>query len=482
MNRYIKRIVMAIVVSSSCFIGTVVWFQIGKTENHKSDVQPVARLDHADNEVQRKPVKRVIWEGLSRNDELYPGEAIRTASNAEAQLFFMQTGTTVHLDPDSLIVLEQNDKGLSLDFLQGNLFVQSNDSNPKNGEGLTLKSGQSEIKLKSADMSLSKKQNGDVSLEVHRGEAELEQGNKKTALTNEKSAELSAQGVSTVVEHVQVLHPQAGETLLLNLTKSEKMELSWKPLAAGYNVSVETGANHNAMTKVADLTRPGASGHLTLPVKPGRWYLRLVATSNDVKQPQLSSSVIPYTIMPKAPPFLAEPRNGATVIKSDANSKQKFSWVDRNDFSSHVIEIAAEPSFRKIAAHENLDGDATSFESHLDDGTYYWRVTGFLKHEPLISDIGKFTLVSHFEVKPPVLISPANNQKLALPEVRQAGLDFRWQAPASVENFHVTIEHQLTDNKWEPVDSEDSDAQKVHLAGTSLKPGVYRWKVASIDP
>src|SRR6185437_15575918 len=106
-----------------------------------------------------------------------PGEAIRTAPNADAQLFFMKSKTTVHLDPDSLIVLEKNNSGLSLDFLQGNMFVQSS---AQGHDGLTLKTGNGEIKLKSADLSLSKAQNGHVQLEMHRGVAELQQGSKKT--------------------------------------------------------------------------------------------------------------------------------------------------------------------------------------------------------------------------------------------------------------------------------------------------------------
>src|SRR5690606_701016 len=151
------------------FMGTVFWFESGKPKARRDKKQAVARLNEAINEVQRKPVKRVIWESISRNEDLFPGEAIRTAPNAEAKILFVKTGVTIQLDPDSLVVLEENDKGLSLDFLQGNLFVQSTGSQGAGGApgGLTVKTGSGEINLKSADLSLSKDQSGKVNLEVY---------------------------------------------------------------------------------------------------------------------------------------------------------------------------------------------------------------------------------------------------------------------------------------------------------------------------
>src|SRR3954468_13264539 len=125
MKKNLWRVAVALIISSGGFVGTVVWFESGKAESQRGDKRPRARLNNSNNEVQRKPLKRVIWESINRNDELFPGEAVRTAPNADARLFFLKSGTMVHLEPDSLVVLEETEKGLSLDFLQGNLFVQS---------------------------------------------------------------------------------------------------------------------------------------------------------------------------------------------------------------------------------------------------------------------------------------------------------------------------------------------------------------------
>lgn len=481
MRKNLWRMIVALVISSGCFIGTVVWYESGKTENGLRDKKPVARLNNSTNEVQRKPKQRVIWESVNKNDEFFPGEAVRTAPNAEAQLYFLKSHTTVHLDPDSLVVLEENEKGLSLDFLQGNMFVQSNQGE-QTGEGLTVKTGNGEIKMKSADMSLSKNKNGNVNLEVHRGEAELSQGSKKTALNKEKSAELSESGVNVANDRMQVLRPQAGDTLYLNLSKGEKLDLGWTPIATGYSVSFEIGKTRSALEKIAGISAPGDSGQYKLPSKPGRWYMRLVATSSNPKQPPLASTVIPFIIEPKAAPSLVEPRQEAVILKTDPEAGIAFKWLGRHKFISQVIEIATDPLFKKISAHESLDGDVNSYSGKLADGAYFWRVTGFLKlkdkNEGLSSPAGKFTVLSKWEVKPPSQLSPPPNQHLSFFDVQKSGVPLKWQAPQGVERFKVVVERKVNDG-WKEAHQQETETSSVRVA--DLKPGTYQWKVASID-
>ena len=304
MKRNFRRLFLALVFSIGCFVASIWWYESGRQEAHTLNHKPVARLNDSSHEVQRKPTKRVIWESVNKNDELYSGEAIRTASNADANLFFMRNGATVHLEPDSLIVLEETDKGITLDFLSGNMFVKSSEGADAAG-GFTLKSGNGEVKLKAADVSFSKGINGDVNLAVHRGEAQLEQGQKKAALNKENSATLSLNDFSVSNDRLQILRPLAGDTLYLNLARGEKADLAWKPLPPGYKVGVEIGSDRNTIAPVAGLTAAGESGTLAVAQKPGHWFLKVVATSHDRALPSLASNVIPFTVEPKAPPLQA---------------------------------------------------------------------------------------------------------------------------------------------------------------------------------
>ena len=350
----------------------------------------------------------------------------------------------MRLEPDSLVVLEENDKGLSLDFLQGNLFVQSNGDGKGGDSGLTLKTGSGEIKLKNSDMSLSKSSNGNVNLEVHRGEAELAQDGKSTSLSKEKSAVLTKNGVSVANDRVQMLRPQAGETLYLNLAKGEKVELAWKPLPAGYSVSVELGSQRSTMVPLANAKGGGETGALTFGQKPGQWYMRLVATNSDPKMPPMASTVIPFTVEPKSPPSLVEPRQDASILKPAPNAPTVLKWVNRHKFQSQVVEVATDAQFKTSKMRENLTGDITDFPAKLEDGTYFWRVTGFLKikdkDESLSSLSGKFSVLSKIDIKPPILLAPSNDIHLSFLDAQKSGVQLKWQVPKGVETFKVAVE------------------------------------------
>ena len=474
MQKNLRRLIWALLISSTCYLGNELIFQT-KSEKRINDAKRVARLEAAVNEVQRKPKQRVIWETISRNDDLYPGEAVRTSPIAEAQLTF-ENGTKIHLDPDSLIVLEQSDNGITLDFLQGNLFVQGGATGD-----MTLKTGNGDIKMNSADLSLSKAQNGNVNLEVHRGEAELNQGSKKTALTKDKTAELSAQGLNAT-DRVDVVSPVAGETVYLNLSRGDKLALNWKPLAVNYTVKVEYGPTRNAMKRVEGAHAPGPDGRITLPTKPGNWNVRLIATADDPRLPQKVSAVIPFKVEAKSPPSLVEPRDGMALRKADPSGATTFRWLTRHKFDSQVLEISDDENFRVLKTQQALAGDAIQYTYNLEDGTYYWRVTGYLKvkgkTDPLTSLKTNFKVTSKWQARPPELKSPSPSQTLSYLDTQRSGLTLKWKAAEGAERYQVHVQRKEA-NGWITVVEKETETTSQHL--TDLKTGQYQWKVATLD-
>jgi hypothetical protein len=480
MKRNLKRLIIALIISASGFAFTQIWFTSSNKTRHMADQKPVAHLSETTNDVKRKPQRRVIWESVSKNDDLYPGEAIRTSANGEAKIKLVKSGAVIHLDPDSLVVLEESGNGLALDFLQGNLFVQSSEAGAT--DGLTLKTGKGEIKLKSADMSLSRDQAGQVSLEVYKGQAELQQGAQKLSLEKDKSASLGEGGMTIAKDRVQILYPQAGESILLNLTKGEKLDVSFKPLPAGYNVTAEWGHKRQSL-KPAGSSVAGDAGKITVNGKSGKWFLRLVAQSSDPALPPLNSIIVPLHIDPKSPPALIEPTAETPVIKANKEAAVTFRWLNRHRLQSQILEVAADPLFKNVKVKQTLRGEDDNFESALPDGTYWWRVTGFLKIkdkvEPLMSPVIKFTAQSTFEIKPPALVWPADQQKLSYSETQKSGVTFKWQAPTGLNTFHALVEKKTKDG-WKPVIDRDFETLTTKLTDPSS--GTYQWKVATLDP
>jgi len=158
-------------------------------------------------------------------------------------------------------------------------------------------------------------------------------------------------------------------------------------------------------------------------------------------------------------------------------------WVNRHKFQSQVLEVATDAQFKNSKTRENLAGDASTFAAKLDDGAYFWRVTGFLKikdkNESLSSLPGAFSVLSKLDLKPPVLISPANDLRLSFIDAQKSGVQFKWQAPKGIENFKLTVELK-NEKGWSPAFTQESATPQVRVS--DLKPGSYRWTAASVDP
>ena len=478
MKRNLKRLAMALFLSAGGFLATVVWFESGRTVASTADRSPIARLNESNNDVQRKPLKRVIWESVTKNDDLYPGEAIRTAENAEAKIQLVKSGAVIHLEPNSLVVLEENENGMSLDFLQGNMFVSSTNAD----SGLTLKTGSGEVKLNSADMSLSRDQSGKVDLAVFKGQAELQQGGKTIGLDKDRSASLTDQGLSVDKDRVQILWPMAGETVLLNLARGEKLEVAFKPLPAGYRVSAEWGRARGTL-KPADVVSEGETGKISVPGKSGKGFVRLTAKSDNPALPTLASNIIPVSIDPKSPPALVEPTGEAPVVKAKQEEPVAFRWLNRHELQSQILEVATDPQFKNIKARQDLDGVVDKKDVVLGDGNYFWRVTGFLKvkdkTEALSSPVAKFAVVSTWELKAPTPINPELNQRLSFTDVQKSGINFKWSNPTGVERFAILV--QRRDATGTQTVMEKEIATNV-VRFSDIKPGNYQWKISSLDP
>lgn len=480
MNRNIKRVAFALIVSAGSFLGTVVWFKSGQMEKSVSDSKPIATLKESKLEVQRKPQRRVIWENIAQKDNLFAGETIRTSAGAEAEILLLKSNTIIKLESDSQVILEENETGLSLNFLEGNLFVQS--SGQAGDNGITLKSGNSQVKLNSADLSLSKEQSGAVSMAVFKGQAQLEQGGKKIALDKETSATLSGDQLSVDKDRIQVTWPKVNEPVLLNLVRNEQLDVRFKPLAPGYTVSVEWGKSRNKLQPQA-ITVPGEQGRLQMESKSGQWYMKLVATASDPSLPPMSSIVFPVKIDPKAAPTLVEPVAAEPFIKGSAQGVIKFRWTSAHKFLSQVLEVSTDKNFQDVKIKRTFEDQTSKHEETLPEGWYFWRVTGYIesqgKQEALTSPIIRFMAKDNWELQPPTLTWPSNGQLLTYGSTQKEGVILKWQAPNGVSKFEINVFKKEGD-KWESLHNKLVDVAIMPLIDP--KPGQYRWHVASVHP
>jgi hypothetical protein len=83
---------------------------------------------------ERKYTQQVIWEKVENNTPVYNFDSIRTEAGSLA-VINLNDGTAIELEEETMVVLQQSQEGLDIDFEQGAISASTSNSN------LNIKSG-----------------------------------------------------------------------------------------------------------------------------------------------------------------------------------------------------------------------------------------------------------------------------------------------------------------------------------------------------
>ncbi|MBP5359835.1 MAG: FecR domain-containing protein, partial [Treponema sp.] len=92
----------------------------------KQSEDPIAKIYFKRNTAQRKFLDGDIWEVLTSSSDVYDGDRIRTSNNSEAYTEFSDGAAKIQLNEKSMIQIFQNKNERSINFIGGEIFVESN--------------------------------------------------------------------------------------------------------------------------------------------------------------------------------------------------------------------------------------------------------------------------------------------------------------------------------------------------------------------
>jgi hypothetical protein len=132
---------------------------------------------------------------------------------------------------------------------------------------------------------------------------------------------------------------------------------------------------------------------------------------------------------------------------------------------------------------KRVDNALSRSENIPVEGTYYWRVSGYLANstEPVSSPIYKFTVGPQKQLETPFLELPLNNFKMTLREYKKQFLKMRWKQVADAETYRMFL--QTVDKNGARNPASDSKLAAKFEGRTNefmvrdLKPGKYIWSV-----
>ena len=477
-NNFVRLALAACLSALGLFINQKIYDQSAIDFDTKGLGRPLAILNKGVSTIERRPQKRLMWQPIKQGNFLYQGDAIRTFDKSKGEVRLIDSGMLIGLEPDSVIVLEESKKGLTLDLLAGSLNVKKSDqklkgsvgSGQKGANAPSIKSGDSQIELKDADTSLSMAvdEAGRTNVSVFSGSATVQgKGGKKMRVDKDKALAVSLSGKLSKIRSIATLSPLPGAVIDLGASRKKKVAFTFVPLGAkGLSYFVEKGAKRNQLKRIPVKEK----GKIELDVFFGSFYWRVIALRGG--ENYAASSTIRVDAEFTFPPEPVSPLPNENISLKKGSSSVVFNWANPG-FEKSTLFVAKDRLFNKVIVKKTFKKSTQAKVTFKKRGSYFWRVRGSNKDGgQKDSETRKFLLVEKKELEPPLLFSPVAN--IQLREDRLKGQALEWTASLDAEAFDVRLAGR-TDRILKTEDSRFFLSSLSHI-----EPGRYKWAVRAI--
>jgi hypothetical protein len=482
-----KRLLWAAMLSGICLIATFTWYHFTKSKSRTNENEkPLAYVGKISNEIQRRPATRLLWQEVGTGDPLFNGEAIRTSEKGEVRIQFADSSRYLDLEPESLIVIQQNKGEIALDLMEGSLFVAAaKEGTESDGTALVLNSASGKVDLSKASANLSKSANNQVDVQVIGGSASVKDKNgKNKVLSSGSNSAFGSNGSQFNKADLQILSPTLGKVAYVDVEDTENMTFKWKGFPAGLKVSLYSGLSRKDLKESITLSARGEDSFKTaLPL--GKPYWKLVAKDPQSHKIVAESSIYRTEIQARYAPTVIFPLANASIPVNKAPFDMAFKWQKGDETSQIVLEVAKDPSLKQKVATKNFTTEESFTLPALTEGEYYWRMSSYYEgsEKPFLGKIQKFTLSLPLN-KPEEKVIPKVPVEISwtVPEdkiqfyLEKPKLDLSWNAnrPEDVAFWRLKYHEEGDDpSKVQTLEVKDTKAEtKVE------KPGRY---IASLE-
>jgi hypothetical protein len=477
-------------LSGLCLIATFTWYFLTKNKSHTNDNEkPLAYVGKTSEEIQRRPATSQRWQEVNTGEPLFNGEAIRTSEKGEVRIQFADSTRYLDLEPESLIVIQQNKGEIALDLMEGSLFVAAAKAGTESDESaLVLNSASGKVDLSKASASLSKSGGNQVDVQVLEGFASIkDKSGKDKALA---SGSIGASDTNTSQFNkadLQILSPILGKVAYVDPDDKENLTFKWKGFPAGLKVSLHTGTSRKDMKEWTTVSARGEDSFKTaLPL--GKPYWKLVAKDPQSHKIIAESSVYRAEIQARFAPTVVFPIADAKIPVNKAPFDMAFKWQKGDETSRVVLEVAKDSSLKQKVATQNFTSEETFTLPALSEGEYYWRMSSYFdgSDKPILGKVQKFSVtlaVPEPEVKAvpkePVEISwtvPEDKIQFYLVDPK-LGLSWNANRPDEVASWRLKYFAEGDDpSKVQTLEVKDNKAEpKIE------KPGRYIASLEAVD-
>lgn len=412
---------------------------------------------------QRRPAGRAVWTGISVNDPLRSGDAVRTDAGSGA-VVLLDDGTELTLAENSLVLLEFDPRGASLEFVSGSVSARRGDSIAVDAP-LRVKAAGLDLELGSGTLEISGK-DGAIEARAPEGTATVRAAGFEVELAGTAGVSSDAGGTRVVRYGLVPAAPASGAVLLVPAEPPGfPVDFSWSGGAGPWLVEISRSRDF-----VDAVALRATESSLAFAPGSGAWHWR-VSDALGAKSP-----VSRFSVFPSAPPVPQGPRPGAAFASGETVA---LSWGPVEGAAAYEVELSRPSPFGTAPELVRTAGTGHSFPAK-EPGEYAWRVRSVFGYGGAGS--GEWSELRVLAVKaaapppPPAVAGPS-----AAPEALLAPADGAWFE----QGTELTLARGGGAGRLSVWRAEDADAPIAEFAEGAASarfvppgPGVYSWGIA----
>ncbi|MBP7094570.1 MAG: FecR domain-containing protein [Spirochaetia bacterium] len=398
------------IASAALFLACVAGLALDLRAGDSGGGERVGSLVLKKRVAQRRPAGRAVWAGISVNDPLRSGDAIRTDAGSGA-VVLLDDGTELTLAENSLVLLEFDPRGATLEFVSGAVSARRDVAGDAT---LRVKTAGLDLELGSGTLEIAGK-DGAVEAFAPSGSATARVAGTEVELSGSAGISADAGGSRAVSYGIVQTAPASGAVVLVpGEGLGLPVDLAWSGGVGPW--LVEFSRTRDLIDAVA-LRASGASSAFAL--EPGAWHWR-VSDATGATSPVSRFSVFPST----APAQLA-PRPAEAFAPGESVA---LAWAPVEGASAYECELAR-PGLSDAAPEiVRTAGEGYAFPAK-EPGEYAWRVRSVFGYGGAGS--GEWSEPREFRVTstalpPPAAVAPLPSEATASSGSLLAPADGAW--------------------------------------------------------
>ena len=493
-NTWLRLFIAAFVSLTSLAI-VQIWFDLTTPDSFGvNNQEPIAFIKSVKDDVDKRPIKRQVWQSLTKGDYVFSGEAIRTAKDSEVQIEFVDGGHSINIEPDSIVLIAQNsNKELALDLMEGGATVTA----------ITPQASESVVVAPAINL-------------IQNGKTVLIKGNATLTKANNGSLEIQSN------EMTQNINPfftmmNDGRIMPFKLLSPLKekyifadgdngiVKISWANVPKDLMTKVALGSQRSVLNLIREV-QPGQSALVDYNLSAGFYFYKIFFINPQNNKIVAESKLQKIKVLERNMPVVVNPTINQIFSMTEPKQKILFNWTDGEYVKNYYFELFKDANLKSRIVNKNFDKQQ-SFEVDLPEGEYFYKLSAKFETENKMipGKVEKFALQKKPEPTeimakplppppPPVVpVGPTKIEQINWVQtnylddrgaeeqkyVGQPELEMKWEIPrgAKVSEYRVklTPQNQTGGKAIELKTSQSSVKTKL------LKPGRYIASIEGVD-